>query len=429
MAHHSDSILIVTQYFPPETGAAATRWEELSKRWSEAGPVTVLTSAPDYPSGELYDGFDNRWVRVEERDGVRVLYTKTVTSPSGNLLRRAVKFVWFMLVATVVGLRYTSPGHVVATSPQPLTGVAAWIVARVKGAQFVFEVRDLWPDSITAVSEFDTPVVIRGLERTVRFLYRRADLLVVVSRAFVDSIVSEGVDEGKVSYHPNGIDPGDYDRAAECGEPGATSGARPSESPASGEQPFEVGVDVPAAVTESFTVSYVGTIGRAHGLSVLVPVAERLPAVQFLLVGDGARRDALAAETAHLDNVHLVGRRPKAEVPAFLAAADAALVHLEPRPVFETVIPTKLLEAMAAGLPVLLGVRGEARRILDEADAGIAFEPGNADELAATIGKLQDDVAQCNTYGENGRTYVVERFAWDAIARDYRADIVGTRVI
>ncbi|RQG91516.1 glycosyltransferase WbuB [Natrarchaeobius halalkaliphilus] len=398
MADDSESVLVVTQYFPPETGASQTRWDELSRRWSDEVPVTVLTSAPDYPEGELYDGYDNRWLRRERRGDVEVLYTKTITSSSGNLLRRSLKFVWFMLISTIIGIRYTSPSVVVATSPQPLTGVSAWITARVKGGSFVFEVRDLWPESILAVSEFGNRFVIRGMERTVAFLYRRADHLIVVSQAFVDPIAECGVDRSKISFHPNGIDLEFYRRG-------------PAESP------------VVDDIDDEFTVSYVGTIGRAHGLSVVLDAALELDDVQFVLVGDGAEREELEVRAAGLDNVVFAGRRPKEEVPAILRESDIALVHLKPRDVFETVIPSKLLESMAAELPIILGVHGEAERILTEADAGIAIEPGSGDELIAAAEQLRENPEQRQMFAFAGREYVVEQFDWETIADAYLTTI------
>lgn len=400
MSANARSVVVVTQYFPPETGAAPTRWDELTKRWSADASVTVLTSAPDYPEGELYDGYDNGWVHRETRGDVDVIYTKTVTSSSGNLSRRSLKFLWFMLVSLVVGLRYTSPTTVVATSPQPLTGVSAWIIARAKGARFVFEVRDLWPESILAVSEFDNRLVIAALEYTVTFLYRRSDALVVVSRAFVEPIARTGVDPTKIRYHPNGVDLEFYRVDDER------------------EVPAGVGGD-------HLTVSYVGTIGRAHGLSVVLEAARDLEDVQFVLVGDGAEREELAARAANCENVTFAGRRPKAEVPHVLNEADVALVHLKPREVFETVIPSKLLEAMAAGLPVVLGVEGEAARILSEADGGVTIEPGNAEELVAAVEQLRDGETR-RRLGENGRAYVVEEFDWETIAGEYVETVDGS---
>ncbi|SDF04798.1 Glycosyltransferase involved in cell wall bisynthesis [Halorubrum xinjiangense] len=394
MTDESDSILVVTQYFPPETGASQTRWDELSKRWSEEASVTVLTSAPDYPEGEIYDGYDNQWLRHEKRDGVDVFYTKTITSPSGNLLRRSLKFVWFMLISMVVGLRHVSPSVVIATSPQPLTGISAWVIARVKRATFVFEVRDLWPESILAVSDFDNKLVIWLLERTVTFLYQRSDHLIVVSKAFIEPIVDCGVDRSKIAFHPNGIDLAFYDVEGD-------------------------GSPVLNDLDDEFTISYVGTIGLAHGLSIVLEAAPGLDDVQFVIVGDGAERDVLEAQAADLDNVTFTGRRPKEEVPYILRESDVALVHLKPRDIFETVIPSKLLESMAAGLPVILGVRGEAKRILMDADAGIAIEPDNNEELVSAIRRLRDDPEEWKAFAASGREYVNAYFDWDSISGEY----------
>lgn len=400
MTDDTDSILVVTQYFPPETGASQTRWDELSKRWSDDASVTVLTSTPDYPEGEIYDGYDNQWLRREQRDGVDVIYTKTITSPSGNLIRRSLKFVWFMLISMIVGIRSTSPTAVVATSPQPLTGVSAWVIARVRRATFVFEVRDLWPESILAVSDFDNQLVIWVLNRTVTFLYRRSDHLVVVSQAFIDPIVDCGVDRSKIAFHPNGIDLEFYQRE-------------------------DGGSPVLDEFDDEFTISYVGTIGRAHGLAVVLEAAPKLDDVKFVLVGDGAEREELEARATDLDNVVFTGRRPKEEVPDILRKSDVALVHLKPRQVFETVIPSKLLESMAAELPVILGVHGEAERILTEAEAGIVIEPGDSDDLATAARRLQSNPDERQELAVSGREYVVEHFNWETISDEYLTTITS----
>lgn len=394
MSERDASILVLTQHFPPETGAGPTRWDELTKRWSDDADVTVITSAPDYPEGELYDGYDNEWLRSEERGDVDVLFTKTFTSPSGNLPRRSVKFLWFMFISMVVGLRYTSPTAVVATSPQPLTGVSAWVIARANQGEFVYEVRDLWPETILAVSDFDNRFVIWMLDRVVVFLYRRSDTLVVVSRPFIDPIVERGVSRSKIAYHPNGIDPSFYQT--------------------DGDLPESV-----RTLSDQFTVSYIGTIGRTHGLSVAIDAAEELPDVQFVFVGEGAERERLESRASDLDNVVFIGRRPKSEVPYFLAAADVSLVHLKPRDVFETVIPSKLLEAMAAGLPIVLGVHGEAKRILSEAKAGISIKSGDEEQLCEAIGQLRDNPEKRAAFGASGREYVVQNFDWDTISEEY----------
>jgi glycosyltransferase involved in cell wall biosynthesis len=303
-----------------------------------------------------------------------------------------------MLISMVVGLRYVSPSVVIATSPQPLTGVSAWVIARTKGATFVFEVRDLWPESILAVSDFDNRLVIWLLERTVTFLYRRSDHLIVVSKAFIEPIVDCGVDRSKIAFHPNGIDLAFYDVEGD-------------DSP------------VLDHLDDEFTISYVGTIGRAHGLSIVLEAAPELDDVQFVIVGDGAEREMLEAQAADLDNVTFTGRRAKKEVPYILRESDIALVHLKPRKIFETVIPSKLLESMAAGLPVILGVRGEAKRILTEADAGVTIEPDNDNELVSAARRLRDHPGERQTFTVSGREYVNAHFNWESISERYLATI------
>jgi glycosyltransferase involved in cell wall biosynthesis len=398
MTDGSESILVITQYFPPETGASQTRWDELSKRWGKKASVAVVTSAPDYPEGEIYDGYDNQWLRREKRGSVDVFYTKTITSSSGNLLRRSLKFVWFMLISMIVGLRYVSPSVVIATSPQPLTGISAWVIARVKRATFVFEVRDLWPESILAVSDFDSRLVIWLLERTVTFLYRRSDHLIVLSKAFIEPIVDCDVDRSKIAFHPNGIDLAFYDVEGD-------------------DSPVIEDLD------KEFTISYVGTIGRAHGLSVVLEAASELDNIQFVIVGDGSERKVLETRAEGIDNVIFTGRRHKKEVPAILNKSDVALVHLKSREIFETVIPSKLLESMAAELPVILGVRGEAERILMQANGGITMTPEQSDELVTAARQLQTDPEKRRTLAASGRTYVAENFNWEAIADAYFATI------
>lgn len=398
-----ENILILSQYFPPETGAAQTRWQELSKRWSSRAHVTVITSAPDYPEGELYDGYDNEWLHYEEHGDVDVYYTKTITSPSGNLIRRGLKFVWFMIIATIIGLRYTTPTVVIATSPQPLTGISAFIIAQLRGATFVFEVRDLWPESIIAVSDFDNKFVIWMLDRTVELLYRQADQIVVVSQAFIEPIADRGIDQSKIAYHPNGIDMEFYRSKSE------TSSAIEN-------------------LDDQFIVSYVGTIGRAHGLSIVMEAAPDLQGVKFVLVGDGAKREELEAQSTNYENITFTGRRPKSEIPAILRESNVALVHLKPHKVFETVVPSKLLEAMAAGLPVVLGVRGEAERILTQAEAGVVIEPGDADELVEAVRFLRDNPTERKRFTQSGQAYVNEEFNWESIAEEYFETVTKAEV-
>ena len=400
------SILLVSFRYPPETGAAATRLEALTTRWADRGhDVTVLTPTPDYPEGEFYEGYDNEWLRREQRDGVEVVTTKSIpTSPSGHILRRTLKYLWFTIFATLVGVLWLDRRDVVlATSPQPFAGVTGFVIARLRGVPFVFEVRDLWPESLVAMGEVDNPFVIRILDEMTDFLYAHADRVSVVAPGMKQVVVEGGANPEDVWLHTNGIDHTVFD-------------------PAKAEK-----VDEQEFFDEHFVFSYVGTVGKAQGLEVVLDVAEHLREqenyddVRFVFIGFGSRYDELAeqAEKRGLDNVVFLGRKPKSEVPNYLHASDAAFIHTEGEKAFETMIPMKLYEALGAGLPVVLGASGDAVEILVRADAGISVAPGNAEAICEAALTVYDEAKIRRRFSENGRKYVVDHHSWDAIAGDY----------
>lgn len=400
------SILFLSQYFPPETGAAPNRVKELCKRWTDSGcEVTVLTSAPDYPQGEIYDGYENDWIRRETVDGINVISTKTIPVSNKGFALRGLKFVWFMLSAIVVGLRLPQHDVVVATSPQPLTGPAGMLISGLKNSKFIFEVRDLWPESISSLSD-TSAVLLRPLDWIIKLVYRRADRLVIVVRGFENELIQAGVDKENIHFHPNGVTPETFEHD---------------------ESEWIISADLVSELREEYVVSYIGTIGRAHGLSVVLAAAEALDDldVTFLLVGTGAEAAKLEAEAERrgLDSIRFVGRRPKEEVPDFLALSDLSLVHLRNIELFRAAIPSKMFEAMAARTPIALGVRGEAEQIVNEAGAGWVFEPEDGERLATCVRNASENPEQASQYGENGYQYVTEHFSWDGIATAYLADI------
>jgi glycosyltransferase involved in cell wall biosynthesis len=402
------SILFISQYFSPETGAASNRVSELTKRWESAGhDVSVITSAPDYPEGELYDDYDNELHRVDSHDGVTVHTLATIPAGTETSLRRALKFIWFFFLSLGFGFWIASDTDIViATSPQPLTGVSACLISTARRSKFVFDVRDLWPESISSVGRVENKFLLRTLQTTVEWVYRRADRIVVVSRAFKQPLVESGVDPAKIWYHPNGVDPS-----------------------------FATNVESATAIDEAiaeqidgkFVVSYVGTVGRAHGLNVVLEAADQLSEtayddVFFLVVGYGSEAERLRREATErgLDNVAFTGQRPKSMVPSILAATDISLVHLKPRDLFELTVPSKVFESMAAGLPIVLGVRGEAARIVTDGETGIPVEPGDGAAIGDAVRELHDDPDRRRRLGQNGKEYVCEHFSWDHLAEAYR---------
>lgn len=414
MAQGSDglSIAFVSLRYPPETGAGSTRVRELTTRWAEAGhDVTVITSAPDYPDGELYDGYANEWFQRQQLNGVTVLMTRTIpASNDDSLFRRAAKYLWFAFAATIVGLRSNPPDVVVATSPQPFAGLAGWFIGAIHRVPFVFDVRDLWPESLVAMTDLENALVVRLLGWMVDFLYARADSVNVVAPGMRDVVVERGADPGAVWNHPNGVDPDffavdDSPTVPEC-EPGGL-------------------------LEDRFVVSHIGTVGRAQGLSFVLDAAERLQSnpdygdVLFVFVGFGNCYDDLRrlADQRGLENVAFLGKRPREEVPVFLRNSDAALVHTEADETFETMIPMKMYEAMGAGVPVILGASGDAETILKQADGGIFMDHEDAVGLVDAIKRLYDDSETRTRLGENAKRYVLENHTWDGIAKAYADDL------
>jgi len=401
-------ILYVSQYFSPEMGAPAARAVELSRHWAKDGhEVTVLTGFPNHPTGVVpleYRRKLRRLVMRENVDGVRVIRSWLLPLPNRKPYERILNYSSFCLSAASTGVFAPRPDVVIASSPQLLVGLSGWWLARSKQAQFIFEVRDLWPESLAAVGVgTEDSLLHRSLGELAGFLYRHSDHVVVVSPAFVEHLVHYWrVPQEKISVIENGVETEAF-----------------SPRGASAELRRNLGAE------DKFVVCYVGTMGMAHGLEVLVDAASELktsaPHVLFLLIGEGAEKERIItlAHSRALTNLRFVDQQPRDQIPAYIAASDAALVVLRKSPVFRTVIPTKMLEFMACARPVILGVDGQARNIMDDARAGVFVEPENATVLANTVRTLAANAELCRQLGRNGRRYIVEHFSRQRTARAY----------
>jgi len=400
-------ILYVSQYFSPETGAPAARAAELAQYWVQDGhEVTVLTGFPNHPNGIVlpnYRGMLRRPVMREEISGVKVVRTWLFPFPNRKAHERMLNYSSFCVSAATTGMFLPRPDVLIATSPQLLVGLSGWWLARLKGAPFVFEVRDLWPESLVAVGMSNANSMLsRSLGSIAGFLYRRADHVVVVTPAFEDYLVrSWHVPAEKISVVENGVN-------TDLFSPRLDNVLRSE-----------------LAIDEKFVVSYIGTMGMAHGLDTLVEVATELrqtaPEVLFLMVGEGADKARIIqfAGSRRLSNMRFINQQPREKVPEFISASDVCLVPLKKTELFKTVVPTKMLEFMSCARPVILGVDGQARRILDLAAAGIFVEPQNATALAQAIRKLATNPVLRETLGHNGRRYVVENFSRQQTAKTF----------
>ncbi len=395
-------ILFLTHYFPPEVNAPASRTYENAVRWVRKGhEVTVLTCAPNHPNGILYPGYENRWVQWEERDGVRVLRVKTFLSANKGVKKRILNYVSYMASAAAFSWLVRKVDLVVSTSPQFFCGMAGYFVSRLKRRPWVLEIRDLWPESIISVGAISSRKTIRALEGMETYLYKSADHIISLTRAFKRHIVKRGVAPAKISIITNGVD---LDRFQPVEN---TNGFR-----------REHGLD------GKFVAAYIGTHGMAHGLEVVMRAAERLrdrKDIALMLVGDGAERQNLLnlKHEMGLDNLIMLGQQPKERMPEILSATDACMVLLRNTPLFETVIPSKIFEAMGMKRPIILGVRGESREIVEKAGCGLSIPPEDDGALASAVLDLADGPDLCTRMGEEGYRCAVEKYNRDSLADEY----------
>lgn len=394
-------ILFLSHYFPPEVNAPASRTYEHCRQWVLDGhEVTVVTCAPNHPRGQVYPGYRNRMFQREEMDGIHVIRLWTLLSPNEGTFRRTLNYVSY-LISVVIALPWLpKTSVVVSTSPQFFNGLAGYFVSRLGRMRWVLEIRDLWPDSILAVGAIKNRFVIGVLERLELFAYRRADWIVPVTDAFRRHMISKGIDGSKITVIKNGVDLSFF-------------------TPRTGDPEFAR----KHGLNDKFVVAYVGTHGMAHHLETILEAAALIeePDIAFVLVGDGAERDRLLKlrESMELRNVLMLPQLPKADMPMFWGITDVSLVHLKRAELFTTVIPSKIFESMGMMRPIVLGVEGEARVIVEEAQAGICIEPENPSQLAAAVKKLYMDRTLCDRFGHNGRQYVQTYFDRVALARRF----------
>ncbi len=397
------NVLFLTHYFPPEVNAPASRTYEHCKVWVKQGHViTVLTNVPNHPSGKIYPGFRNKILQKQVLDGIDVRRVLTWAAPNAGFLMRISNYLFYMLMAILVSPFLKRPDVVVSTSPQFFCGLAGYFVSRLRRVPWVLEVRDLWPESIVAVGAMEKSLAIRMLERIERFVYRKADHIVSVTDSFIPHILERGGACDRVSVIKNGVDLNFYD-------------------PERTAEEFANELDL----TGKFVAAYVGTHGMAHGLETVLLAAEQLrheTDIAFLLVGDGAERLRLLElkEEKQLENLTMLEQQPKERMPDIWAITGASLVVLRDRPVFRTVIPSKIFESMAMCRPVVLGVRGEVADLIAAAGAGICITPENPTELAAAVRNLAYNSDSCASMGAAGRDYVAKHFNREALAIRYQ---------
>lgn len=393
-------ILFLTDNFPPEVNAPASRTYEHALRWVRAGAqVTVITCAPNFPRGKVFDGYRNRLYARETVDGIEVIRVWSFIAPNAGFAKRVADYLSFAVTSFVAGL-FRRADVIVATSPQFFTTWSGAALALVKRKPWIFELRDIWPESIGAVGAAGGGRTMRLLEGIELRLYRSASRIVSVSPAFRDNLAKRGVDPSKIDIVTNGAD-------LSLWQPRPSDDALRSELGLSGK----------------LVIGYIGTMGMAHGLDFILSAAEQIedPRIHFLLVGDGSEADALRQRvaSARLGNVTMHPPVPKEEAPRFLATSDIALVPLRRTNTFRSVIPSKIFEAAAMRRPILLGVEGQAAEIVKTYAAGIVFTPEDMPSLLSAIARI----------ASNADLYVRLQQGCAELAAEYDRDRLAAKML
>ena len=386
-------ILFLTHYFPPEVNAPASRTYEHCKEWIKNGhQVTVVTCVPNHPKGKIYPGYKNRLYQKENVDGINVIRLWTYVTANEGFVKRTLNYLSYMF-SVIISIPFLPKSDVVvSTSPQFFCGLAGYFVKLFKRIPWVLEIRDLWPESILAVGAIKSPILIGILEYTEKLAYRKANHIVPVTDAFKEFINKKGINKDKITVIKNGVDLAFY-------------------QPEAVYPVFDFGFDFKG----KFVASYFGTHGMAHHLETILESADILRDrndIIFLFVGDGAEKKKLEKikDEQKLENVIMLGQQAKEKMPLLWALSDVSLVLLKKSDLFKTVIPSKIFESMAMKKPIILGVEGEVKGMIEQGESGIVIEPENANDLANAVVKLADDKGLCSRLGNNGRAYVTHSF-------------------
>jgi glycosyltransferase involved in cell wall biosynthesis len=404
-------ILLIHQAFASINEPGGTRHHEFARHLASKGhQVTVIASPVSYLTGDKtplrFPSFSEQMGGDEGGVKVRIIHASVYAAHHKSFLHRLLAFFSFMVSSFFAGLRVRHVDLVWGTSPPIFQGVTAWMLARLKGVPFLFEVRDLWPQFAIAVGVLRNPLLIRLSRWLEGFLYRHADRMIVNSPGFVAHVTERGA--RRVELIPNGADPEMFD-PADTGEAFRTR----------------------HGLADQFVVLYAGAHGISNDLGVVLQAAKILQdvtvtsQVTVTFLGDGKEKSNLQKQASEmgLTNVLFLPPIPKKDMASALAGADACLAILKPIEEYKTTYPNKVFDYMAAGRPVVLAIDGVIREVVEKAGCGIFVEPGDPDALADGIGELSENPGQSRAMGLAGRHYVEQHFS-RAILADKLAHII-----
>lgn len=397
-------ILILSQWFFPEPDIKGLVFaRELKKLGHE---VEVLTGFPNYPEGKLYPGYRLRLFQREMIDGIPVIRVPLYPSHDGSSVKRVLNYLSFAVSAAVLGTLLVKRADVVYVYHPPATvALPAIMLKLLRRIPFVYDIQDLWPDTLAATGMLNNRIILNCIGLWCRLTYAVAAHIAVLSPGFKKLLRLRGVPEDKVSVIYNW-----------CDEDNIASVDRPR---AAGQE---------KAMAGRFNVVFAGTMGKAQALDAVLDaaaiVAASVPQAQFVFVGGGIDVERLKEkkELAELENVLFLPRRPMTEIGAVLSIADVLLVHLKDDPLFEITLPSKIQAYLAVGRPILVGVRGNAAELVENAHAGLACVPEDAESIAKAVIKFAEMAPdEREEMGQNGVKFYREELSLSVGVRKFEA--------
>jgi len=397
-------ILILSFFYQPEPNdvKAHLLGKELVERGHE---VTAITTFPNYPHGEIYPGYKQKWRQWEEKDGVKLLRIPLYPDHSRSSIKRALSYLSFMTTASILGPLLSGRADVMWVYHPPLTtGVAGWWLSMLRRIPFVYEIQDMWPETLTATGMIDNKRALSFLAGVARFIYRRAEAITVISPGFKYNLIEKGVPDEKITVVPNWADETIYKPVPRDPEFGQQHG-----------------------LESRFNIVFGGNIGPAQALHTVIDAAEILrdmEEIQFVFVGDGLdleRLQGLVVEY-NLNNVRFIGRQPAENMPQFYSWAEGLLVHLSDDPLFAITIPSKTLAYLASQRPIICAVPGDGADVIRAAGAGLICPPEDASALAGAIKQLYAmSQTERDALGDAGRQYFMQHFTCKILVDRYEA--------
>ncbi|MFS4415429.1 glycosyltransferase family 4 protein [Maribacter sp. 2307ULW6-5] len=360
-------ILFLTDNFIPETNAPAYRTYKHAREWVKQGvEVTVITCAPNFPYGKVYDGYKNKLFQIEMVEGIKVIRVWSYMAENKGFLKRILDFCSFMVSAFVAGL-FVKTDIIVATSPQFFTAICGRWLAFWKRKKWVMEVRDLWPESLKGVGVMKDNLIIRFFESVEHDLYKSAWKIVPVTHSMGQTIQNKhNIPSEKIKVIRNGVDFKEF-----------------YPLPKNKELISELNLE------GKIVIGYLGTHGMAHGLDFILRAASKLKTnrIHFLFIGSGAEKNNLLMlnETLRLKNTSFLSPVSKTDVKKYISIFDYGLVNLIDSSVFEGVLPSKMNELIAMKKPILLGVKGEAQEFIRNYNLGLCYLPENEQDFLSAV--------------------------------------------